>query len=100
MPVTNLLESTVAGSAPVEANKCARVKQASDVIGTKMITLSGTTVTVSGISTTSVFSGSVQATAPIFIWEIYDGTNWVSLGNSGPHKILSSLHVAQILLAG
>jgi hypothetical protein len=66
--VTNLLESTVAGNAPVEANKCARVKQASDVIGTKMITLSGTTVTVSGISTTSVFSG--------FIWEIYDGTNW------------------------
>ena len=67
-----------------------RVKNGSTVIATKNgITISGTSVTITGITTTSALETTVKTTTPTFTWEIsYDtGTSWISMGNSGPHTM-------------
>ncbi len=66
-----------------------RVKRGTDVMGTKDVTISGTTTTITGITTTLALESTVKTSSLTFIWEIsYDGgTTWFPMGNSGPHKI-------------
>jgi len=66
-----------------------RVKNGSTVIANKDISISGTNVTVTGISTNSALESTVKTTTPTFSWEIsFDGgSTWQAMGNSGPHTI-------------
>ena len=66
-----------------------RVKRGTDIMGTKDVTLSGTSTTITSITTTLALESTVKISSPTFTWEIsYDGGNtWFPMGNSGPHKI-------------
>lgn len=66
-----------------------RVKRGNDVMGVKDVTISGSSTTVTNITTMLVLESTVKTTSPTFTWEIsYDGgTKWFPMNNSGPHKI-------------
>lgn len=66
-----------------------RVKNGSTIIANKDISLSGTNITITGISTSSALESTVKATTPTFTWEISfnGGSTWQSIGNSGPHTM-------------
>jgi hypothetical protein len=79
------------GIEPSVSNTSARVrvKRGNDVMGTKDITLSGTSITITGMATTLALENTVKISSPTFTWEIsYDGGNtWFPMGNTGPHKL-------------
>jgi hypothetical protein len=80
------------GISPSASSTSARIraKNGSDVIAKKNnITISGTSVTITGITTTVAIESTVKTTTPTFTWEIsFDaGTTWQSMGNSGPHTM-------------
>ena len=79
---------SITPSAPSMSAKI-RVKNGDTVIATKDVTISGTSVNITGITTTSASETTVKTTAPSFTWEISydDGGNWSSIGNTGPHTI-------------
>ena len=66
-----------------------RVKNGSTVIANKDVSISGTNVTVTGISTSSALENTVKTTTPTFSWEISfnGGSGWQAIGNSGPHTM-------------
>ena len=66
-----------------------RVKRGTDVMGTKDVTISGSSTTITNITTTLVLESTVKTTSPTFTWEIsFDGgSKWFPMNNSGPHKI-------------
>ena len=66
-----------------------RVKRGSDVMGTKDVTLSGTSTTITNMTTTLALESTVKISSPTFTWEIsYDGgSTWFPMGNTGPHKL-------------
>jgi hypothetical protein len=53
------------------------------------ITISGTSVTITGITVDSALESNVKTATPTFTWEIsFDsGTTWNSMGTSGPHTM-------------
>jgi hypothetical protein len=59
------------------------------VIANKDISVSGTSVTVTGITTSSALETTVKTTMPTFAWEISfnGGTSWAPIGSSGPHTM-------------
>lgn len=86
--ITMFAKLGIDSSAPTTSAKI-RVKNGSTVIANKDISVSGTSVTVSGISTGSALETTVKTTTPTFIWEISfnGGTSWAPIGSSGPHKM-------------
>jgi hypothetical protein len=66
-----------------------RVKNGTTVIAEKAVTLSGSSLTVTGINVTSALENNVRTTTPNFTWEISynNGTSWRSFGSSGPHTM-------------
>lgn len=77
---------TISPSATNTAAKI-RVKNGTTVLATKDVTLSGSSISVTGITAGSAIEKTIKTTAPTFAWEIsYDGgTSWASIGTSGPH---------------
>ncbi len=76
---------------PAATNTAAkiRVKNGTTVLATKDVTLSGSTISVTGITAGSAIETTIKTTAPTFAWEIsFDGGNsWGSMGTSGPHTL-------------
>jgi hypothetical protein len=67
-----------------------RVKSGGTTIAIKLgVTLSGSSVTVTGITTTSALSNDVQKTTPSFTWELSldNAVTWQEIGTSGPHTL-------------
>ena len=86
--ITMFAKLGIDSSAPTTSAKI-RVKNGSTVIASKDISVSGTTVTITGISTTSALETTVETTTPTFTWEISfnGGTSWAPIGSSGPHRM-------------
>jgi hypothetical protein len=78
----------ISPSAP-STNAKIRVKNGSNVIANKDISVSGTSVTITGISTSSALETTVKTATPTFTWEISfnGGSSWAPIGNSGPHTM-------------
>ena len=75
-------------SSPISVNL--RVKSGGSVIATKdNISLSGSQVNVTGITTSSPISNNAGLSTPSFTWELsFDaGSTWSSIGTSGPHTL-------------
>jgi hypothetical protein len=79
------------GISPSAPNISAKIRvfRDSTVIATKDITLSGTTITVTGLTTSVALENNVKAIAPMFDWDIsYDGGNfWEHIADTGPHTL-------------
>jgi len=84
--ITMFAKFAISPSATSTAAKI-RVKNGTTVLATKDVTLSGSTLSVTGITAGSAIEKTIKTTAPTFAWEIsYDGgTSWASIGTSGPH---------------
>lgn len=84
--ITMFAKFTISPSATSTAAKI-RVKNGTTVLATKDVTLSGSTISVTGITAGSAIETTIKTTAPTFAWEIsFDGGNsWGSMGTSGPH---------------
>ncbi len=86
--ITMFAELSVSPSLP-NSEAMIRVKDGSTVIATKAFTLSGSSATVTGISTMAPLENTVKSTTPTFTWDISfnGGSSWSSIGTSGPHTL-------------
>jgi hypothetical protein len=69
-------------------NAVIRAKSGSTTIMAAFITFYGSTINLSGLTTSNASSTTVITTTPTYTWEItYDGYQWYSMGSSGPHTL-------------
>ncbi len=87
--ITMFAKFTISPAATTNTAAKIRVKNGTTVLATKDVTLSGSTISVTGFTAGSAIETTIKTTAPTFAWEIsYDGgSSWASIGTSGPHLL-------------